>query len=249
MAGAWRVSMRPGCAWSGGWAGGADVADLAGFCEVEGPEDAGLGGGGGGAPADGAGRSGEGAQVHAVELVAQVAPGVVAGGLGDADQQQGEPAQDHVGADAVFEAVVDGAELEGGLHVPPAAFDFEELLVAEPDVFGGEGGVRGAQQELAVEALLGADGGPVDAQQPAGGAAQEPAQPGGQTAGEAIPGAAGELVASGDRVFELSDQVGAHRLVAFGRLGVAADHEPVPHDPVVDDDLFDLQVPRNGVVA
>ena len=33
-----------------------------------------------------------------------------------------EPAQDHVGADALFEAVVDRAQVEHGFHVPPAAF-------------------------------------------------------------------------------------------------------------------------------
>ena len=45
-------------------------------------------------------------------------------------------AQDHVGADAVFEPVMDRAEFQGGLHVPPAAFDLQELLVAQRDVLG-----------------------------------------------------------------------------------------------------------------
>ena len=51
---------------------------------------------------------GEGDQVHAVEFVAEVAPGVaggVVGVVGDADQQQRQPAQLDVGADAVFAVV------------------------------------------------------------------------------------------------------------------------------------------------
>ena len=66
-----------------------------------------------GALLDAAGGSGELAEVHAVELVAQVAPGVAAGGLGEADEQQREPAQQHVSADAPLEVVVDGAQVEG----------------------------------------------------------------------------------------------------------------------------------------
>ena len=81
-------------------------------------------------------RAGQGDLVHPVELVAEVAPGVAGVGLGDADEEQGQPAQQDVGADAAFEVVVDGAQVEGGLHVPPASFDFEELFVAQSDVFG-----------------------------------------------------------------------------------------------------------------
>jgi hypothetical protein len=39
-----------------------------------------------------------------------------------------------VGADAVFEAVVDRSEVEHGLHVAPAAFDLQQLLTSERDV-------------------------------------------------------------------------------------------------------------------
>jgi hypothetical protein len=83
---------------------------------------AGLGGGRGGL-AEGAGGAGEGADVQLVELVADVVPGQAGGGLGDADQQQGQPAQDDVGADALFEAVVDRPQVQGGLEGAPAAFD------------------------------------------------------------------------------------------------------------------------------
>jgi hypothetical protein len=119
-----------------------------------------------------------------VELVAQSAPGVAGGGLGDADEQQREPAQHDVRADAVFEAVVDGAQFEGGLHVAPAAFDFEELLAAKGDVFDRQGRIGAAEQELAVESFFGRHDGTIDAQQSARSGAQEPAQPGGQGAGE-----------------------------------------------------------------
>jgi hypothetical protein len=63
-----------------------------------------LAGGGGGALGDLAVGGGEGDQVHTVEFVAEVAPEVAGGVLGDADQQR-QPAQLDVGADAVFAVV------------------------------------------------------------------------------------------------------------------------------------------------
>jgi len=65
------------------------------------------------------------------------------GGLafGDADQQQREPGEQDVRADAVLEAVKDGAQLDRALQVAEAAFGFEEVLVAQRDVFGTEVGV------------------------------------------------------------------------------------------------------------
>jgi hypothetical protein len=93
--------------------------------------------------------------------------------LGDADQQQREPAEDDVGADAVFLAVADGAQVQRGLHVAPAALDLQQLLVAQRDILRAQGRVRGAQQELAVQVRLAVDGAAVDAQQPALGLAQE----------------------------------------------------------------------------
>ncbi len=52
---------------------------------------------------------GEGDQVHPVEFVADVAPGVAGGVLGHADQQERKPAQLHVGADPVLTVVEDRA--------------------------------------------------------------------------------------------------------------------------------------------
>src|SRR5215468_8524810 len=90
------------------------------------------------------------------------------GGLDDPDEQEGEPAQDDVGADALFQVVVDRVQVEYRFHVAPAAFDLQELLVAERDVLGGEFRVGGAQQVFPVEVLFGFDRGFVDAEQPAG---------------------------------------------------------------------------------
>ncbi len=52
-----------------------------------------------------------------------------------------EPGEQDVRADAVLEAVEDGAQLDGGLQVAEAAFGFEQVLVAERDVLGAEVGV------------------------------------------------------------------------------------------------------------
>jgi hypothetical protein len=70
-------------------------------------------------------------------MVGQVRPVVVSATRTRSRASQQE--QD-VGADAVFQAVVDGAQVEDGLHVAPAAFDFEELLVPERDVLCGQFG-------------------------------------------------------------------------------------------------------------
>jgi hypothetical protein len=108
-----------------------------------------LAGGGRAALGDGTVVGGEGDQVHPVQFVAGVAPCVVGGGLGDLDQEQGEPAELDVVADAILAAVVDRAQPEGGLHVPPAGFDRDQLLVGRSQVLGGEGGVAGAEQPSA----------------------------------------------------------------------------------------------------
>lgn len=61
-----------------------------------------MAGGQGGALGHGAGTGGQGDQVQTAELVADVAPGVVGGVLHDPDEQQCEPAELDVGADAVL---------------------------------------------------------------------------------------------------------------------------------------------------
>ncbi|MEU5547907.1 hypothetical protein AB0G85_37305, partial [Streptomyces sioyaensis] len=57
-----------------------------------------------------------------------------------------------------------GPQVDDLLHVPPASLDFEELLVAERDVFRGQVRVGASQQVLAVEVLLGLDLRGVDAE-------------------------------------------------------------------------------------
>src|SRR5690242_18829095 len=121
-------STRPCCPrWSA--ACGGELDDLLRGGDVERGEQVALGLGHLGSLPEQPGGPGEGAGVEPVEVAADVVPGVAGGGLDDADEQQREPAQQHVCADAFFEAVVDRAQVEGLLHVPPAAFDFQELLV------------------------------------------------------------------------------------------------------------------------
>jgi hypothetical protein len=71
---------------------GCQVEIFGGFGQVERGQDGFLVGGAGGALRDAAVGGGEGDQVHAVEFVTQVAPGVVGGVLGDTDEKQCEPA-------------------------------------------------------------------------------------------------------------------------------------------------------------
>jgi hypothetical protein len=85
----------------------------------------------------------------------------------DADEQQRQPGEQDVGADAVLEAMEDRAQFDRGLQVAEAAFGFEEVLVAQRDVLGRQVGIAGGQQELAIQLGFGVDLGAVDAQ-PAG---------------------------------------------------------------------------------
>jgi hypothetical protein len=72
--------------------------------------------------------------VDLVECAAQFQPPAAAGVLGDPGQEQCQP-QDDVDVDPVLPAAVDLARVDDLLHVSPAALDFEQLLVAEGDVF------------------------------------------------------------------------------------------------------------------
>jgi hypothetical protein len=103
---------------------------------------------------------------------------VSGGGLGDADEQEGEPAQDDVGADPLLEPVAGRPPVDDLLEVAPAALDLEEQLVADGDVSGGEPGVGAAEQVLAVEVLLRFDLCGVCSQQAAGGDGQAAVQAG-----------------------------------------------------------------------
>ena len=96
----WRIGLGSG-------ARGCELVDLAGLVDAEFGEQVAGGLGGVGELPEGAGRAGEGADVDAVDLAADLRPGGPGLVLGDADEQEGEPAEDDVGADALFEPVVD----------------------------------------------------------------------------------------------------------------------------------------------
>jgi hypothetical protein len=153
-----RVTRRGCCAWSAGCGlFGVEGEDPRWQRDVEGGvQPANLGAGLGGL-AEQPGRAGEGADVQALELVAGAGPGGVGAGFHDAGQQQCEPAEHDVGADAVFEPVIDRPQVQDLLHVAPAALDLEELLVAQRDVLRGQVWVAGAQQVLPVQARVGGD--------------------------------------------------------------------------------------------
>ena len=116
------------------------------------------------------------AGVEPIEFAAGVLPGAASAGLGDPDEQEGEPAEDDVGADAFFEPMVAGPQVDDLFHVPPASLDLQQLLVIERDVLGGQVRVGAAQQILAVEVLLGLDLGGVDTELACRSGAQIPVQ-------------------------------------------------------------------------
>src|SRR6266704_5792352 len=108
----WRVSRRERSSWSGACGSWGELPDARGLGQLELGEDGVLGGGELGALAEGPCWAGEGAELDPLQLVAKVWPGVAAGGLDGAGQQQRQPAQQHVGADALFLAVVDRAQVD-----------------------------------------------------------------------------------------------------------------------------------------
>ena len=114
-------------------------------------------GGGLGALEDVSGGAFELAEVDALELAADRWPGLVGLGLGEAGEEEGEEAEQDVRADAVVFSVVDGSEVEGVFECAPAAFDLDQLLVAERDVVGRERVVGAGEEELAVDAFFGSD--------------------------------------------------------------------------------------------
>ena len=95
--------------------------------------------------------------MHAVHLLTDLPPGATAFHLDGADQQQGKPAEHHMSANAIPLAVVHGPQVEVGLERPPRSLDLEQLLVPKCDVRGRERIIRGDDQVLPVEALLGLD--------------------------------------------------------------------------------------------
>ena len=89
-----------------------EVVEARGLWEFERAEDLALAVGQLGALGDGSRAGRKRDEVHAVQFVAEVAPRVAGLGLGDAEEQQREPAELDVGFDAVLAAVVDGPHVD-----------------------------------------------------------------------------------------------------------------------------------------
>ena len=103
--------MGPGCG-----SGGGEAGEPGRRVDLELGEDVALLAGGPGGLLDLPGGAGEGDEVEAFELAAEVAPGVAGLALAEADEQQREPADQDVRADAVLEAVEDGAQAQDALE-------------------------------------------------------------------------------------------------------------------------------------
>src|SRR5665647_3439573 len=155
-------------AWSGDWLCGRrghfEVAERRRLGQLQGGEDLALASGGQRTLGDPAFAGLQGDEVQALKLVADASPGLPGGVLDDADEEQCQPAEPRVGADAVLAVVEHRAQAQRPLHVAPAALDLVELPVGGGEVRCGERLIGGAQQPLAVEALVTFDGGAVEAQ-------------------------------------------------------------------------------------
>jgi hypothetical protein len=79
---------------------------------------------------DGAGGAGEGDEVQAYEFCRDPPPGAAGLALGDVDEQQREPGEQDVRADAVLESVEDRPQLDRGLGVAEAALGLEPVPLA-----------------------------------------------------------------------------------------------------------------------
>jgi hypothetical protein len=111
----------------GAGSGGLERGDARWRRDLERGEDGALQVGDAGGLLHGAGGALQGDEVEALQLGRDPPPALVGGAFGDPDQQQGEPADDDVGVDAVLEAVEDGAQLERGLEVAEGARGVRKL--------------------------------------------------------------------------------------------------------------------------
>jgi len=148
----------------GGGSGGFEGGDPGWRLDLERGQDRLLGLAWGGRLLDGAGGTFERDEVEALQLGRDPSPAVAALAFGDPDQEQREPADDHVRVDAVLEPVEDGPQLQGGLEVAEGAFGLAQVLVAKRDLLRREVGVAAGEQVLAIEALLRGDPAAVDLQ-------------------------------------------------------------------------------------
>lgn len=122
---------------------GLQVGDTRGRGDVKGVVDAALVIGQLGGLGDGAGVADEDDFVDAAQLGGDAPPRGAGGAFGDADEVQRQPAQQHVGVDAVGQVVEHRPQLEHGLEIAEAASD---VLARLADLTAGErGGRRGAR--------------------------------------------------------------------------------------------------------
>src|SRR5215218_7909674 len=207
------------CGRAGGWSGGVERGDpwwwVDGKCLVDGP----LGGPEWGGLDDRAGLAGQGDLGQTAGFAFNPPPTLLTGALGDAGQQQRQPAQQDVGADAVLQPVEDRAQQQLGLQVPEATLGLQQVLVAQRDVLGAEVRVGGGQQVFAVQPRLGLDLGAVDDQPPVWLLAQPPAQRGVVTQGALGPQVRGFGLVSG-RAAELSGAVTVALGADAGQFGL-----------------------------
>ena len=112
--------------------GGAGLqAPVAGWgLGAQGRQDGGLVRGRLGALLGLAGRAPVGDHPEALHLVADGRPGAPGALLADAGDEQRQPAEDHVAADAALQVVVDGPDVEVGLETAEAALDLQQLSIA-----------------------------------------------------------------------------------------------------------------------
>ena len=100
----------------------------------------------------------EGDEVHALELVSDVSPGVAGCVLDDSDEEQPEPAELDMGVDAVLAVVEHRSEPRGPFHVSPPVFNPVELFVGLGEIGRGEAVVGNSDEPLAVEVGIFGDG-------------------------------------------------------------------------------------------
>ena len=109
-AGACAHTRRTGDSACFSWSAGVEGGDRGRWDDLAMTENVGLGGGQQGGVDGGAGAAGQAHRVHPAQVGGDAAPGGAGAAFGDADEQQRQPAQQDVGADAMFESVEDRPE-------------------------------------------------------------------------------------------------------------------------------------------
>src|SRR5690606_26604421 len=179
-----------------------------------------------------------------VEFGANVVPGHLGLVLCDADEKQGQPAEENVSPDAILKTVIDRPEVDGVFEIPIQTLDAPQLLVAEGDVFGRHLVVGGADEKLAVISLFGFDTGLVQTEFACLGLADVTAKGGMAAKRTRRPGVglSLELVERLETPLDLGDDVHALLLVPFG-LSRVVDNDITPGSRALlaDDHLFDLK--------